>query len=142
MENENKKAYSEVIEILKTIDSEKRLEALPMEMLEVLKSKADPEYKPKISAEIPLDEQNLQPETLSILSWIAIKYWKDEINNEENNIINEEKVENILEDKKQDDIEQIKNDLEENEEQESIDKIHLKEHNDNMLPKLFGKNKE
>lgn len=82
MEKDNRNAYSEVIEILKLIDDEKRLEALPIEMLEILKSKANPEYKPQISNEIPLDEQNLQPETLSILSWIAMKYWGDEIEHE------------------------------------------------------------
>lgn len=80
MGKDNRNAYSEVIEILKLLDDEKKLEALPIEMLEVLKSKANPEYKPQISSEIPLEEQNLQPETLSILSWIAMKYWSDEIN--------------------------------------------------------------
>ena len=76
----------EVIEILKTIEDEKRLESLPIEMLELLKSKSNPEYKPKIEIDKPLDEQNLQPETLSILSWIAFKYWKDELNIDETNI--------------------------------------------------------
>lgn len=76
---ENKNAYSEVVEILKLIDDEKKLEALPIEMLEVLKLKANPEYKPQISKKIPLEEQNLQPETFSILSWIALKYWDEEI---------------------------------------------------------------
>ena len=99
MENNNAKAYSEVIEILKLVDDEKKLEALPIEMLEVLKSKADPEYKPKISMEIPLEEQALQSETYSILSWIASKYWSENL--ETNNIEqkqsenNEEVVENI-----------------------------------------------
>lgn len=94
MEKDNKKAYSEVIEILKMIDDEKKLEALPIEMLEVLKSKRDVEYKPQISKEIPLEEQNLQPETLPILSWITMKYWKEDIEKEENteNIENAEYI--------------------------------------------------
>lgn len=92
MEKDNENAYSEVIEILKLVDDEKKLEALPMEMLEVLKSKANPEYKPQISKEIPLEEQNLQPETFSILSWIAIKYWNDDINEEENNQNDDEQM--------------------------------------------------
>lgn len=79
MEKDNKNAYSEVIEILKFLDDEEKLEALPIEMLEVLKSKANPEYKPQISKDIPLDEQNLQPETLAILTWIAVKYWNGNI---------------------------------------------------------------
>ena len=96
MEKDNRNAYSEVIEILKLLDDEKRLEALPIEMLEVIKSKANPEYKPQISSEIPLEEQNLQPETLSILSWIAMKYWSDEIDEEketEEESQNEESIE-------------------------------------------------
>lgn len=89
---ENKNAYSEVIEILKLIDDEKKLEALPIEMLEVLKLKANPEYKPQISKEISLEEQNLQPETFSILSWIATKYWNEDT--EDISSIEQEKSEN------------------------------------------------
>lgn len=74
---DNKNAYSEVIEILKLVDDEKKLEALPMEMLELIKSKANPEYKPIINKDIPLDEQNLQPETFALLNWITQKYWGD-----------------------------------------------------------------
>lgn len=89
MEKDNKNAYSEVIEILKFLDDEKKLEALPIEMLEVLKSKANPEYKPQISKDIPLEEQNLQPETLQILAWIASKYWIDEVNTSESQNLND-----------------------------------------------------
>ena len=115
MEKDNRNAYSEVIEILKFLDDEKKLEALPIEMLDVLKSKANPDYKPQISKDIPLEEQNLQPETLPILAWIATKYWGEEINNIEsqdsNNVEEKEKQnaeiidinkENTLEKEKQD----------------------------------------
>ncbi len=107
MNEENKNAYSEVIEILKLVDDEKKLEALPIEMLEVLKSKANPEYKPVISKEIPLDEQKLEPETYSILSWIAMKYWNEETEESQEELnkekIEEEqpKVEEITEEKQQ-----------------------------------------
>ena len=109
MENENRNAYSEVIEILKTVEREKRLEALPMEMLELLKSKANPEYKPVISTEIPLDEQNLQPETLSILSWIALKCWNDEIEKEtiSENHIEENAESNLSQNKDLNNLSQI-----------------------------------
>lgn len=81
---DNRNAYSEVIEILKLIEDEKKLEAMPMEMLELIKSKANPEYKPIINKDIPLDEQNLQPETYALLNWISQKYWTDEIKQETN----------------------------------------------------------
>ena len=87
---DNKNAYSEVIEILKLVDDEKKLEALPMEMLELLKSKVNPEYKPIISKDIPLDEQNLQPETFAILNWITQKYWNDEQSEEQEEQIDRE----------------------------------------------------
>lgn len=134
MEEENKNAYSEVIEILKLVDDEKKLEALPMEMLEVLKSKANPEYKPLISKEIPLDEQNLAPETYSILSWIAMKYWNEEnelIEDEKNNII--EKEENKKPESKQDENKDDEN-------KEIIDNAHnmeiKNEDEENLLPVL------
>lgn len=127
---ENKNAYSEVLEILKLVDDEKRLEALPIEMLQVLKSKANPEYKPKISKDIPLDKQNLQPETLSILSWITMKYWSDEINEEE--ISNsdqkteiEEQEENLAENLKTDN--EIQKESEQIKDTEEIDEIDKKE---------------
>lgn len=109
---DNKNAYSEVIEILKLVDDEKRLEALPMEMLELLKSKANPEYKPVISKEIPLDEQNLQPETYAILNWITQKYWEDNLEKSEenqfNNIVNTETNEqdNVEESNNQEEIQE------------------------------------
>lgn len=111
MENDNSKAYSEVIEILKLIDDEEKLEKLPMEVLEVFKSKMDPNYHPNITKEIPLEEQNLQKETMGILAWISMKYWGNEIekidvkeqddtqpindtiqNTTENNVVDEEEV--------------------------------------------------
>lgn len=108
MEDENRRAYSEVIEVLKWIDDEKKLEALPIEMLEVIKSKAEPGYKPEISKEIPLDKQNLEPETFLILSWIAKKYWSENIKEENNiDIIQESKINNreiLTEDKCQQNV--------------------------------------
>ena len=150
---DNKNAYSEVIEILKLVEDEKQLEALPMEMLELLKSKSNPEYKPVISKELPLDEQKLQPETFAILNWIAQKYWSDaqedkevnqveniKTNKEENNVekidisednIHENKLDNI-----QDNIEDDENEntsFETNIEQN----IGNSENNDDNLPVLF-----
>jgi hypothetical protein len=132
MMEENSNAYSEVIEVLKLVDDEKKLEALPMEMLELLKSKANPEYKPNISKDIPLEEQNLQPETLSILYWISVKYWGESTENFENveNSQNVENTENIENDENVENTENAQN-IEEN--QEPIEKIIS---NENTLPIL------
>lgn len=72
-------AYSEVIEVLKLIESDEKLEKLPMEFVELIKNKSNPEYKPQISKEIPIEEQNLMEETYAILAWIAKKYWNEKM---------------------------------------------------------------
>lgn len=145
MNDENKNAYSEVIEILKWIDDEKKLEALPMEMLELLKSKSNPEYKPNLNKDIPLEEQNLQPETFAILNWISQKYWSDEVeNNLEKELIIEEKQEE--KDKISTEEEKIKvNEVTEAENIEIIDNtniapnINTTERDISNLPILFDK---
>lgn len=75
MEEETKKAYSEVIEVLKLIDEDDKFEKLPYEFVELLKRNSDPTYKPYITKDIPLEEQDLRNETYKILAWIADKYW-------------------------------------------------------------------
>ena len=160
MEKDNRNAYSEVIEILKFLDDEKKLEALPIEMLEVLKSKANPEYKLQISKDIPLEEQNLQPETLSILAWIATKYWNEEINeNDENESSNvQEEIENNIENEQETERDESEeNNLEEFEREEKIDNeksnlpiLHkdlkwyekIKEKILEFFSKIFGKKKK
>ena len=79
MEEEKRKAYSEVVEILKLIDDEKRIEKIPFEVIELIKRNSDPEYRPSIDKEKPLEDQNLKKETYSIIGWIASKYWNEEI---------------------------------------------------------------
>lgn len=90
MEKEKRKAYSEVVEILKMVDEEK-LEKIPFEVVELIKNNTDPTYKPQISTEEPLENQNLREETYSIIAWIASKYWG----------------ENFISDKKQEDGEEL-----------------------------------
>lgn len=102
MEEEKKQAYSEVVEILKMIEDEKKLEQIPFEVIQLIKANSDPTYKPNISKDIPLENQNLKNETYSILGWIANKYWdeniiefkKENLKNEENITDN---IENIKE---------------------------------------------
>lgn len=101
MEEELGKVYSEVIAVLRLIDDEKKLEKLPMEFIELIRSKADPTYMPELSKEIPLEQQNLREGTFSILAWIASKYWneevyeqKEETKSEENETINETEIKN------------------------------------------------
>ena len=152
MEKDNRNAYSEVIEILKWLDEEEKLEALPIEMLEVLKSKANPEYKPQISKEIPLEEQNLQPETMAILSWIALKYWNKELNEEKasKEFTDEENIEKIEETEQKDESIETKEEDLDRKEENNLPIVHkdlkwyekIKEKILEFFGKIFKKNKK
>lgn len=147
MEKDNRNAYSEVIEILKFLDDEKKLEALPIEMLEVLKSKANPEYKPQISKDIPLEEQNLQPETMQILAWIATKYWAEDLENVEEKQDAEVAENNLEASETKSENEKIEKDVEE---QNNLPVLHkdlkwyekIKEKIIEFFEKIFNKKKK
>lgn len=79
MEEDMKKVYSEVIAALRLVDDEEKLAKLPMEFVELIRSKADATYMPKLSKDKNLEEQNLNPKTYSILAWIANKFWGEEL---------------------------------------------------------------
>lgn len=79
MEEERRRAYSEVVEILKLIEDEKKLESIPFEVIELIKNNSDPTYKPQISKDIPFEEQNISKEAYGILGWIASKYWGEDV---------------------------------------------------------------
>ena len=103
MEEEKRKAYSEVVEILKLIDDEQRIEKIPFEVIELIKRNSDPGYKPVIDQFKPLEDQNLMQETYSIIGWIASKYWNEEIiikaNDKDNNKDFIEQENNTIENK-------------------------------------------
>lgn len=103
MEEEKKKAYSEVVEILKLIDNEEKMEKIPFEVIQLIKNNSDPSYKPTIDKEKPLEEQNLKDETYSILAWIANKYWNENITIQSHN--NEQmQIEEALNDNEQSEV--------------------------------------
>ena len=83
MEEEKKKAYSEVVEILKLIDNEEKIEKIPFEVIELIKNNSDPSYRPNIDTNKPLEEQGLRDETFSIMAWIASKYWGENLTTEQ-----------------------------------------------------------
>ena len=90
MEEEKRKAYSEIVEILKLIDDEQRIEKIPFEVIELIKRNSDPQYKPIIDKDKSIEDQNLRDETYSILGWIANKYWNEDIIIEPKNEIADE----------------------------------------------------
>ncbi len=71
-------AYAEVDAILDLMD-EQSIKEIPEKLRNLFKERKAKEYDKQIVAEIPLAEQNLSKETLSILAVLHYKYWcKDE----------------------------------------------------------------
>lgn len=81
MENKNELsiAYAEVYEILSFME-QKYVDMIPLKLLELFKEEKEKEYKPNINPTIPLDEQNLQKKTLSILAMLKLNYWCEDEN--------------------------------------------------------------
>lgn len=78
MENELLKAYAEVDVILSYMKNT-YVEKIPLKIRELFKNERLQGYEPNINPKIPLDEQNLQRKTYSILAMLNLNYWcKDE----------------------------------------------------------------
>jgi len=74
MENELLKAYAEVDKVLSFMEN-KYVEKIPNKMREMFKNEKLEGYNPVINPKVPLDEQNLQRKTLSILAMLNLNYW-------------------------------------------------------------------
>lgn len=78
MKRSTMEAYAEVDNILNLMDSKYILE-IPKQLREMFKNKKSNTYTKTILADKPLQEQNLQKETLEILALLNYNYWcKDE----------------------------------------------------------------
>ena len=106
-------AYKEISLILENTDSE-LLEKIPNSFLQYVEDNKNDEYTPSIDFNLPIDIQELLPETEAILAFIYSSYWADEedkkhfakelekINNENNKPIDvfENKTEEKIADEK------------------------------------------
>lgn len=103
-----KKAYSEVSEILKYIDNE-LVNKIPKEIINVIENEKDKEYNATINPNIPLEEQNLLPETISILAMLKLDYWCEskEEKDELLSILNKNELEFSEKNREKYDIERI-----------------------------------
>ena len=72
-----KKAFSEVDMILELIDSEMK-NKVSANFIKFIKEEKDNNYKPNINPELPLEEQNILPETIDILALLKLNYWCNE----------------------------------------------------------------
>lgn len=87
MENNLLKAYAEVDTILSCMESQ-YVEKVPKKMRNLFKNEKLIGYEPKIDKNMPLDKQNLQRKTLSILAMLNLNYWCED-ENEKQELIKE-----------------------------------------------------
>ena len=76
MNKNNIKAYSEVYEIVSMLEKE-YLDRIPKKVLDFFDETRDKEYKPIIDVNKPLNEQNLQRDTIILLAILDLNYWCD-----------------------------------------------------------------
>lgn len=83
MENNLRKSYSEVYEILNLMDSI-YLDKIPNKVIELINNERDKDFKTNISTDILLEKQKLQKETYTILTILYLNYWcESELEKEE-----------------------------------------------------------
>ena len=74
MENNLRKSYSEVYEILNLMENI-YLDKIPNKVIELINNERDRDFKTSISTDIPLEKQKLQRDTLAILAILYLNYW-------------------------------------------------------------------
>lgn len=70
----SRKAYSEIYEILNLMEAG-YVDKVPNKFKELIISEKDNSFKPNIKIDIPLESQNLQKDTLTILAILYLNYW-------------------------------------------------------------------
>jgi len=74
----NSYSYSEVLDIIDNMEV-KYKEMLPRKLMDFLNKNKNLEYKKHVNPQIPLSEQNISKDAITILAMINLKYWvKDE----------------------------------------------------------------
>lgn len=74
MNVETKDIYSEVYQVLNLLGNE-YVNKLPKSLLNMLEEKRNINYVPKYTDDQPLNKQNIQKETLSIIALLHLNYW-------------------------------------------------------------------
>ena len=137
-------AYSEVYEILNLLDKEYK-EKVPDKVRTFFEEERLKDYKPEINVDIPLIDQNLKRETITLLAILNLNYWcdtpeeKQEVLDELAN--NEKEKQEVLEKYNPDNLFKNKqNDAIENEKTINAQEVSLIEYKKpNFIQKLLSK---
>lgn len=74
MKNEQRESYTEVLTILKYMETEYQ-EKIPKKLIDLFERNSAKDYKFNINVDIPLREQKLKAKTLSLLAMLNLNYW-------------------------------------------------------------------
>ena len=111
MDSDTKEVYSEICEFLDLL-SDNYKNKIPNEMLRLFEENKSKDYIQHINPNIPIEEQKLKDETLTLISILYLKYWckdeKEKENLKQVYINNEIKYQNELKEKYDMDIFQNK----------------------------------
>lgn len=78
MNIKTKEIYSEVYQVINLLGND-YLDKLPTSLINMLREKRAVNYNPQYTDDIPLNEQNIKKETISIIVLLYLNYWcKDE----------------------------------------------------------------
>ena len=90
MDNNYKKAYTEVLEVFKYVPDEE-IKKIPQEIIQALNKFSDKNYEYKINKSVPFENQILLDETKAILAVLFRDYWATDYQREQ--ILISEKIE-------------------------------------------------
>lgn len=74
MNIKTKEIYSEVYQILNLLGND-YIDKLPTSLINMLREKREINYNPEYTDDIPLNEQNIKKETMSIITLLYLNYW-------------------------------------------------------------------
>ena len=74
MNIKTKEIYSEVYQVLNLLGND-NIDKLPTSLINMLKEKREINYNPQYTDDIPLNEQNIKKETISIIVLLYLNYW-------------------------------------------------------------------
>lgn len=74
MSNNIRQAYSETYAVLQVLQCG-FLSKVPIDLIQFLRNEKDDTYNVTINSSIPLEKQNLLPETISLLAMLKLNYW-------------------------------------------------------------------
>lgn len=124
--NTNSYAYAEVLDVLDNMEAE-YVEKIPKAFINYLKENSSREYKSHVTLDMPLEKQNLNSKTLSILAAINLKCW---VETEEH----KQELLNIYRENGKKQKEKINENVVINDIFETAEKIEKEEINENNLP--------